>query len=353
MKTLWFDAGQVGLLAILTTFGALCAIALGMPAPLLTGPAVVLTITSFAGLPVRFPLYLRDAVFLLAGIAIGATVSSESMAALGRWPLAFAILGCTVVMMVILGQFLMQRMLQTDRSSALLAATPGHLSYVIAIGEEMSLATDRIAVVQSIRLLALTLLVPFLIRFAGFETGIGLASNGETTAEMTVLQTVLTIVAAIGLVPLIKRTGAPAPILLAGMAVGAVARVSGIVPGGLSHFVALPVLAAIGALIGTRFVGTSLSQLRGSIVAGLAGTTLAAALTLLAAWAAMGIVDMPLAHILVAFAPGGLETMAVIGAAIGANPGFVAAAHVGRLLLLSALIPVLLARPQTPLPRRE
>lgn len=43
----------------------------------------------------------------------------------------------------------------------------------------------------------------------------------------------------------------------------------------------------------------------------------------------------------------------VIGAAISANPGFVAAAHVARLLLLSALIPVLLAQGQEPLPPRE
>ena len=54
--------------------------------------------------------------------------------------------------------------------------------------------------------------------------------------------------------------------------------------------------------------------------------------------------DMPLPHVLVAFAPGGLETMIVMGAVLGANPGFVAACHVGRLLVLSALIPFVAAR---------
>lgn len=353
MNDVWTSLRQLGMLTVLTALGAFSAIGLGMPVPLLTGPAIVLTTASLTGLRLTFPSSLRSAVFLLAGIAIGATVSSDSMAALARWPLAFAILGIAIALMVRLGQVLMQRMLRTDRSSALLAAAPGHLSFVIAIGEDMGLATDRIAVVQSIRLLALTILVPFLIRFAGFETGIGLAPDGGTVAEMSILQTVLAIGAAIALAPIVKWTGAPAPMLLAGMAVGAAARLSEMVPGGLSHYVALPVLAAIGALIGTRFAGTSLAQLRLSIWAGVAGTTLAAVLTLGAAWATMGIVDMPLAHVLVAFAPGGLETMAVIGAAIGANPGFVAAAHVARLLLLSVLIPVMLARAQQPLPRRE
>ena len=54
--------------------------------------------------------------------------------------------------------------------------------------------------------------------------------------------------------------------------------------------------------------------------------------------------DMPLTHVLVAFAPGGLETMIVMGAVLGANPGFVAACHVGRLLVLSVLVPVMAAR---------
>jgi uncharacterized membrane protein AbrB (regulator of aidB expression) len=36
--------------------------------------------------------------------------------------------------------------------------------------------------------------------------------------------------------------------------------------------------------------------------------------------------------------------MVAMGAMIGANPGFVAACHVGRLLLLTVIMPVFLAR---------
>jgi uncharacterized membrane protein AbrB (regulator of aidB expression) len=54
--------------------------------------------------------------------------------------------------------------------------------------------------------------------------------------------------------------------------------------------------------------------------------------------------DMPLGHVLIAFAPGGLETMVAMGAALGADPGFVAACHVARLAWLGALLPVMLRR---------
>ncbi|MDX8347042.1 AbrB family transcriptional regulator [Cognatiyoonia sp. IB215446] len=353
MTSEWSFASRLILLVGITALGALGGLAIGMPVPLLTGPALLTTIGCLAGLPLVFPLPLRNAIFLLAGVAIGATVSPESMAALLRWPLAFAVLGMAIVLMVFLGQRLMRRMMRVDDRSALLAAAPGHLSYVIALGEDLGLDTRRVAVVQSIRLLALTLLVPFLATLSGMETGLGLGPGGAEAAEMTMVQTAIAVLAAVALAPLVKLTGAPAPMLLAGMAVGAAMRLSGWAPGGLSHYIAFPVLAAIGALIGTRFAGISLTELRQSLLAGLAVTTLAAVLTLIAAWLATYLVGMPLAHVLVAFAPGGLETMAVMGAAIGANPGFVAAAHVGRLVLLSILVPVLVARNQGPLPLRD
>lgn len=167
--------GPLALLAGVTLTGAWAAIALGVPVPLLTGPAIATTLASLAGLKLAFPKRLRSAVFLLAGIAIGATVSAESVSALARWPVAFAILGVAVIAMILLGQRLMGRLMRTDAHSALLAATPGHLSFVIALGEDLGLATDRVSVVQSIRLLALTLLVPFAVRVAGIETGVGLA----------------------------------------------------------------------------------------------------------------------------------------------------------------------------------
>jgi len=53
---------------------------------------------------------------------------------------------------------------------------------------------------------------------------------------------------------------------------------------------------------------------------------------------------MPILHVAVAFAPGGFETMIVMGAIIGANPGFVAAIHISRLLVLPLLLPFFLGR---------
>ncbi len=335
-------ATRLALLTGLAGLGATVAILLKLPIPLLIGPALATVIGALCRLDLRFPVPLRNAVFLVAGVAIGATVSPASVAAFTKWPLAFAILGISILAMMLLGRRLMQKMMRASPRMGLLAATPGHLSYIIALGEDLKLRTERVAIVQSIRILALTLLVPLAAYLGGIETGVGIIPEGA--AEMTLLQTVLCLAAALALAPVLMRLRIPAAMLIAGMVVGAIARLGGFTPGTLSHWIAYPALAAIGALIGTRFVGTSLQDLLQSALAGLAGTTLAASIALLASIAAMGLVDMPLLHVLVAFAPGGLETMTVMAVAIGANPGFVAAAHVFRLLLLSVLVPIMIGR---------
>ena len=103
-------------------------------------------------------------------------------------------------------------------------------------------------------------------------------------------------------------------------------------------------LILMGTLIGSRFGGTTPLMLMRYAGGGLAITVLTVMLSVAFAVPVAMFLGMPLPHVLVAFAPGGLETMIVIGAVLGANPGFVAACHVGRLLVLSLLIPLLAAR---------
>ncbi|MEP5008561.1 AbrB family transcriptional regulator, partial [Roseobacter sp.] len=67
---------------------------------------------------------------------------------------------------------------------------------------------------------------------------------------------------------------------------------------------------------------------------------LSAAFAIPVAWFLM----VPVSHVVVAFAPGGLETMIAMGALLGADAGFVAGCHLGRLLLLPVLLPTMLAR---------
>mgnify|MGYP001477758245 CR=1 FL=1 len=52
--------------------------------------------------------------------------------------------------------------------------------------------------------------------------------------------------------------------------------------------------------------------------------------------------EIPLSHIFIAFAPGGLETMVAMGGLVSAEPTYIASHHVSRLFFLAFLIPILL-----------
>ena len=54
--------------------------------------------------------------------------------------------------------------------------------------------------------------------------------------------------------------------------------------------------------------------------------------------------EIPLSHIFIAFAPGGLETMIAMGGLVSAEPTYIASHHVSRLFFLAFLIPILLKK---------
>ena len=66
-------------------------------------------------------------------------------------------------------------------------------------------------------------------------------------------------------------------------------------------------------------------------------------LALIASIPVAAYLDMPLPHVLVAFAPGGLETMVAMAGVVGADPAFVMFHHVARLFFLSAFVPLVLS----------
>lgn len=57
--------------------------------------------------------------------------------------------------------------------------------------------------------------------------------------------------------------------------------------------------------------------------------------------------NLPLIDVIIAFAPGGLETMVAMGAIVDADPTYVAIHHVARLFFLSIFVPLVLSRSGT------
>ncbi|OSQ47585.1 AbrB family transcriptional regulator [Marivita geojedonensis] len=345
---LFRDTAQTLLIGAL---GALSFWLIGFPAAALTGPAVAVSLAALYGLRVVIPPMLRDGVFLVLGVQIGSTVTPEVVATALAWPLSLAVLTVTLVAVLLVGKAALIHGFGYDRMTALLAATPGHLSYVLGLSAELSADVPKLALVQTMRVLMLTVLVPVLIAFWGVEGNASLMDRGMISP--VALMIVLPLSLALGL--LFKRMGVPAALLMGAMAVSGVGQGADLSPGTLPPWLTVAAFVCMGTLIGTRFRGLDRVGLFGAFLAGIVSTLIACLVAALGAWVSAGIVGLPAAALLLAFAPGGVEVMAAIAIETGLEPAFVAAHHVFRLFALSLLIPIFIAqdrRGQKGQPRR-
>lgn len=322
--------------------GALVAWAVGAPIYMLIGPAVLVSLAGLAGMHMAVSLPVRNVCFVVIGLSVGAGFDRDALNAMIRWPLAFVMMGGMIWVMLLLSRWLLARFFGFDDRSALLAAAPGHLSFVLAMAAaEVGGQVARVSTTQSVRLLSLTLVVPFAALAMGVDLVGAMAPQGPPMG-MTAILVMLGLGTGAGLA--MGRFGVPAPMLIGPMIVSAAGHLTGVAPGVMPLWLVLPAYLVLGALIGTRFSGISFDDLAGGLAAGLAVTGLAVTLALLASVPVALALGMPLAHILVAFAPGGFETMIAMGAVLGVVPGFVAACHMMRLFVLSGLLPLMLAR---------
>jgi len=334
---IWINARTIALGAL----GAALAWALTMPAALLVGPALAITLAGVSGLRCAIAAPLMQVCFVILGMGVGAGFTEQAGGAVLHWPLAFAALGLALPATMGICRVLLERGFGFDRRSAVLAAAPGHLSFVLAAAADSGSDLARIAVVQSIRLLALTLIVPFAALAMGYRMGASVVLAGAPIHPVHLIALAL-IGVALGLV--FRRMRLPAPILLGPMLASTLGHVTGLTPGTLPTWLMTPAFLVMGTMIGTRFSGMAPGQVRAALLAGLAVTLTGAGIAALAAVPVALALGIPQAHVLAGFAPGGLETMIALAAVLGASPGFVAACHIIRLLILSVLIPIALHR---------
>lgn len=326
---------------IVGSLGAFLAWLLHVPAPFLLGPASAVTLAALAGLRMGLPDGLRDVAFVLIGLGMGAGVTPEVLAAAASWPLSLLILLLAVIVILWGGRALLQAALRMDRRTAALAAAPGHLSYVLGLGLEARADLQLLTVIQSLRVLALTLLTPPLVMILqGAPLPRGLPPGSSMAPGVLVPLAVVAAMLGLGL----KRLRIPAAMLLGAMLASAVAHGGGLAVGGVPGWLAVPGLVVMGSLIGSRFSGVTLVTVRRAFAGALLLTGLAVAVACAAAWAAATLLGLPLTPALIAFAPGGVETMVALALLLDADPAYVALHHVFRLFALTFLIPLALGR---------
>jgi membrane AbrB-like protein len=310
----------------------------GFPAGWMSGSIVAVTVCAIAGRPVLFPNRLAMVVFVVIGMSLGAAVTPATLHQMAAWPLSLAALAVSMAILTAAIALYLRFVHGWDALSALFAAAPGGLAQALALAAQCGADVRSVAMVQSVRVLLLTVIMPVaLASFAATGTPPlgGRFGLLDAPGELAIL-----IVACTATAALFYRARVPGGLIVGAMTASGVLHGSGIVHVSLPFPVVVTSFVLTGALIGSRFAGTNVTLLLQLLRVGLGalavGAVVAVGCAIVVAW----LLSLPTGDVIMAYAPGGLEAMTILSFALHLNPAFVGIHHLARFVFVSIVIPI-------------
>lgn len=324
-------------LAIAFAGGAMAAL-IGIPAPWLSGPAIATAIAAVQGVELGLPRLLREAALIFLGVSMGASVRPDTLELMLRFPLGLAGLAIAVpLVMVGVAQYL-ARVHGFSAPTARLAAVPGALPFVLATSEATEADGRQVMIVQLVRLLAIAALLPSVVTLVGGHNPTAGTLSAPTRVDL--LEDAVALAAGVAGMALFSRIGLPAPALFGSLVAAALLFGSGAVSSGFPAWMVLPGNLVVGAMTGASFSGADRGMLARTMPAAIGAVVVGSLISLLCAVPVALAASLPLMQVWLAYAPGAVETMAIVTLALGYDAAFVGAHHIARFFGLTILVPI-------------
>ncbi|WP_234417006.1 AbrB family transcriptional regulator [Loktanella sp. Alg231-35] len=320
--------------------GGVAAFQAGMPLPWMLGPMIANTIAALLRLPIMGPMRLRPLVIPVLGVMLGSGITAEVFGLLGTWAFTLLVLPFFLACAAGISYAVYRKIGQYDPVTAFYAAMPGGLNEMLILGIEAGGNERRIALAHAARVMIIIVFVAVIFGLVmGVSSGGAGAARWIALVEITVWDyAVLGLCALLGAV-LGKRLGLPAAPIFGPMILSGIAHVAGWVTVAPPTFFVVAAQITMGTIIGTRFVGATLTEIRRDL--GL--SAIASVLMLLAAvgfaQAIFLVSDVPLTQAFLAYSPGGLAEMALLALAMDQDPTYVSVMHIIRITLVIAIAP--------------
>ncbi|HVY59034.1 MAG TPA: AbrB family transcriptional regulator [Xanthobacteraceae bacterium] len=311
------------------------------PAGFLSGAILFVAVASLAGRPMTVPGSVARVFFVLLGTSIGAVVTPQTLAGIGSYPVS--IISVTLAMVCITGASVtyLRRVHGWDTQTAVLAAIPGALSQVVAVGADQNADLRAIAIVQTLRVAILAIGVPVGMSLLGLVSGPAQlpAQPDLSIRSLVELATLLSASTAVAIA--IYRLGFPGGLIFGAMLTSAFLHGSGFVHVSLPWWVVDGSMIALGAFSGSRFAGTDIWLLLRFSGAALGCFAIGMAVTALCAVAVTAVLPVRLSDAVIAYAPGSIDAMMILALALHLDPVFVGAHHLARVFVISVSLPFL------------
>ncbi|HWV42029.1 AbrB family transcriptional regulator [Pseudorhodoplanes sp.] len=320
-----------------TIGGALLTYA-GIPAGWLSGSMIAIAIAALAGRPMGMPAPLGRVVFVLIGISLGGAVTPETLKGVSTWPLSVVLL-CAAMTCAMFGSALyLKKVHGWDMLSGLFGSAPGALSQVMAYATQYHSDLRGIAIVQTIRVVILTALLPVGLALFGLIPAAPPARGSAATDSPLEIGLLVLISSAAAIVAHYVRF--PGGLIFGAMLASAILHGSGLIHASMPWWLVSAVMVCLGAITGSRFANTELRLLFRHFFAALGSFSVSLLIVAVFAAVAAFTVDLNLPDVVVSYAPGALDAMMILALALHLDPIFVGAHHVARFMLISAALPL-------------
>jgi membrane AbrB-like protein len=311
---------------------------IGVPAGLVSGSMLVTAAAALMGRPIKVPLWLARVCFVLIGILLGAVVTPATLRGMATWPLSIVVLAASTAVMIVATTAYLRFVHGWEPLSALLGASPGSMAQAIALSAEFGANMRGIAIVQTMRVLLVTIGLPSGLALFGLAAS-GLpptpAGTSASLAELAVLVTASTVSAL-----LVHWLRFPGGLLFGAMAASAVLHGGDFVHVTLPWWLGSSAVLVLGALVGSRFANTSLTMLLEYFWAALGSAAVAIAVSAMFVLVVVSLLPFHASDVLIAFAPGAQDTMMVLALALRLDPVYVGAHHLTRFLIVTFSVAV-------------
>jgi hypothetical protein len=331
----------------------------GVPAGWLSGSIVLVAAAALAGRPMLMPVLLTRILMVLIGISLGAVVTPKTLQGVTAYPLSIAVLLVAMSGASIAGSAYLRIVHGWDSVTAYLAAAPGGLSQVMAVGAEFDCDLRAIAIVQTMRVFVIAVGLPVGLLAFGLANharrSIGGPFDIAQLGELTIL-----VAASTAMAVATYRVRFPGGLLFGAMLTSAALHGSGYIQVVMPWWVTNTAMISFGAVIGARFANTPIRLLMHFVGAALG--SFAVALTIASGFAAglIAMLKLPIAEVLIAYAPGSVDAMMLLALALHLDPVYVGAHHLARIFFVSLTMPLMarrkaraLAAPAQPVKRRQ
>jgi len=152
---------------------------LELPGGLISGAMIVVGIAAISGRPMGLPPIMAHVILMTLGLSLGSMVSPQMLANMASYPVSIAILAASTFCATFGSSLYLQRVHAWDRTSALLAGSPGALSQIIMLANEKGADVAGIAVVQTMRVIILTAALPIILATFGLGSHGGVFTRGR------------------------------------------------------------------------------------------------------------------------------------------------------------------------------